>query len=445
MSLFEVKSKEGQPFDYTKHYDVVLCAVGVEHFMEECPFNILLICSFLELKGFSVATMVVSRSNNRNLFSIMERLSACCDNIGFTLNDENYPEAIDSINYLQDELGYMHVTIGGILVNYRYKYLERDINQFNKVRISFGEGCKEWYNFLSGRTAFRGYVDIANIRFNRDLMYKDEARCYYTDQNMLSFGCAWNSCNMCGSNAKGLCSHIVRNFDIVIDEDRELALMGSTKIHHICSCAYIDDFIPFYEKWNRDPVLQYVRHRGSEILMRAEKIYDVIQDNCYSIEYGIEHGSEHMLGVLNKSHRTVEQIKNHIDLISNYDTMLYRFYLVIGHPAETEDDLRQLLEMMKYITNKLENRRFKFIAFPYFPHTHLKKHLVEYYGTDTYDLLDFKQDLWYTESGKFKLYRENCSEEYIRLLTLIYHYCDNHNYPQGRAIKYRKEELMENG
>lgn len=441
MALFDIRSKEGQPFDYSAHYDVVLCAVGVEHFMEECPFNILLICSFLELKGFKVATMVVSRSNNENLFTIMKRLSDCCDNIGFTLNDENYPEAIDSVNYLQDELEYYNVAIGGILVNYDYKYLARDITQFNKVRISFGEGCKEWYNYLSGKQ-MKGNVDIANIRFNRDLMYKDEERCYYTDQNMLSFGCAWNSCNMCGSKAKGLCEHIVRNFDIVISEDEELALMGSRKIHHICSCAYIDDFIPFYKKWNENAILADVMHRGSDILMRANKIYDYIQDTCYSIEYGLEHGSDHMLKVLNKSHSSVEQIKKHIQLISKYDKILYRFYFVIGHPAETEDDLKQLLELFKYITNVLENRRFKFIAFPYFPHTHLKKHLEEFYGSDSYDLFNPTEDLWYVKEGKFSLWREECGGKYLELLDKVYHYCDNHNYPQGRAIKHRREELM---
>ena len=59
------------------------------------------------------------------------------------------------------------------------------------------------------------------------------------------------------------------------------------------------------------------------------------------------------------------------------------------------------MELFKYITNVLENRRFKFIAFPYFPHTHLKKHLEEFYGSDSYDLFNPTEDLWYVKEGKF--------------------------------------------
>lgn len=439
--LFNVKKKEGNPFRYDKRYDLVLCAVGVEHFMEECPFNILLIASYLDLKGFDVGVMVISRGNNRNLFDIMNKLSKCCDNIGFTANDANYFEVIDCVNYLQDELKYDGVAIGGILVNYGYEYFQRDITDYDSVRFSYGEGCKEWYEYLSGSKLDKP-VDIAHISFNRGLMYKDELSCYYIDQNMLSFGCAWNSCKMCGSKAEGLCEHIPRDFDMVIREDEELALMGSRKIHHICSCAYIDDFIPFYIKWNLSPILVHVEHRGSEILKRAENIYDVIQDSCYSIEYGMEHGSDHMLQVLNKSHKSVAEIKEHIELISNYDKMLYRFYIILGHPAETEDDLKQLLDLFGFITRTLNNKRMKLISFPYSPMTHLKEHLREYYDCDSFDLLNQEDCLWSVPCGKTLLWREYCSDEYVDLFYKVYHYCDNHNYPQGRAIKYRREDFM---
>lgn len=429
MPLFDITPKKKE-FDYSKRYDIVLCAVGVEHFMEELPFNVLLIASYLRDKGFKTACYVISGEYENKREAALKKLTKCCDYIGITTNDDHYPTIVRSINYLT---GYgfppEKIIVGGILVNYQYPYLKDHLEEYDELNFIAGEGCQKIHEFLTGKK--QPPADIYNVRCDRSLMYKDEYNEYYIDQNTLSFGCAHNACSMCHSIVPGMDQHIHRNFEMVIDENEELAMMGSSRIHNICACAYIDEFAPFYRLWNRNKYLRNVQHRGSAILdMMTDEIYELIDPLSYSIEYGIEHGSDKMLSIFNKSHDRKE-ISDHLRIISKYGNMLYRFYFIVGHPAETIEDVVESIELVKEMTQVLENTRFKAIAFQYFPHTHLHSDLKEYYHIDSYDLLHYP----------FQKGFDGLTQGHRDMIKEFYRYCDNHNYPQGKAIRNRSEWL----
>lgn len=183
----------------------------------------------------------------------------------------------------------------------------------------------------------------------RDLDLLPDPAKYFTFQHVVSSrGCAWD-CAFCGSpkfwgrrirfhspdyfvtqierlHQKGIHFFYVSDDTFTVDKERLIAICRGVIERQLAV------------SWN---AISRVDRVDEEILYWMRKA------GCIQISYGVESGSESIRRALNKTIR-IEDVRRAFSLTKRYG-ILARAYFIYGAPGETEETIRQTLDLIREI------------------------------------------------------------------------------------------------
>ena len=290
----------------------------------------------------------------------------CPDVVGISAMTTKYPTAARITAIVKSVNPAIKVVIGGHHPSIFGEQLLRDKNIDFAVR---GEGeitmleltnrlCEERPDFsnISGLIYKDGNRIVTNpprrlLRdlealpiTDRDLMINTG---YVSENNiMTSRGCPY-SCHYCG--AQIIWQHKVRRRSVGHVMKEIDYLFGRTQYRNI---SFWDDSFTMGKKYTLEMMGALKRYPGMTFscITRLDLIDDEIllslkQAGCILINFGIESGSERMLGLMNKK-MTKDFIKRQIDLVRKYHIPWLGFF-IMGYPGETQEEMLQTLKFMK--------------------------------------------------------------------------------------------------
>jgi len=205
-------------------------------------------------------------------------------------------------------------------------------------------------------------------------------------------GCPYN-CTFCASNIVWKRRARFRTAENVIAEIMEIAEQtGSNRFAFVVDTMITNKqtFFKFCE------LIQQVNNRKFAFSMNSrvnevdDEVFEAMRKSGIdSIAFGIESGSQQILDRINKN-ISIFQIKKAIELVQKYNIFCTCNFM-IGHPGETEEDVRQTVSLAQKIANK---------------HVNLEINLATPYpGTQLYDL-GKERGYTFSTNSYYKLYHQ---------------------------------------
>ncbi len=283
--------------------------------------------------------------------------------IGFSILHANRWGAIEIARIAKELNPEVKIVLGGIGATFLWEHLLTHFKEIDFIVLREGEiPLGNLIRHLEKRGAAHP-EEVAGIAFRKsgrpvqtrasepiqDLDLLPDPAKYFTFQHVVSSrGCAWD-CSFCGSpkfwgrrirfhspdyfvsqlerlHQKGIDFFYISDDTFTVDKERLIAVCrGIIERQLVLS-------------WN---AISRVDRVDEEVLYWMRKA------GCLQISYGVESGSERIRQTLNKTIRT-EDVKKAFSLTRRYG-ILARAYFIYGAPGESEDTIRETLDLIREI------------------------------------------------------------------------------------------------
>ena len=295
---------------------------------------------------------------------IRERLEAeRPEVIGFSILQANRWGAIEIARIAKELNPEVKIVLGGIGATFLWEHLLTHFKEIDFIVLGEGEiplgnlirhlekkgsACPEEVEGIAFRKGGRP-VQTRPSEPIRDLDRLPDPAKYFTFQHVVSSrGCAWD-CSFCGSpkfwgrrirfhspesfvtqlerlQRKGVDFFYVSDDTFTVDKERLIAICRGIIERQLAL------------SWN---AISRVDRVDEDILYWMRKA------GCRQISYGVESGSESIRQALNKTIR-IEDVRRAFSLTRRYG-ILARAYFIYGAPGETEETIRETLELIREI------------------------------------------------------------------------------------------------
>lgn len=106
-------------------------------------------------------------------------------------------------------------------------------------------------------------------------------------------------------------------------------------------------------------------------------IREMAELGCTCISFGVESGSPRILAMINKK-ITTEGVKHAAGILRQFGSIKLLYFFIMGFPEETEEDLRQTMELMDFLHNQHGNNcQIALFCYTPFPGTPLYAKALE--------------------------------------------------------------------
>lgn len=282
------------------------------------------------------------------------------DVIGFSIFHANRWGGIDIARIARKILPNVKIIFGGIGATFLWEHLLRNFKEIDYIVLGEGE-----YTFLRllqhiGKGEEDKLGSIRGIACRKDgkllktesAEYIENIDClpmpskYFTFQHLSSSrGCPSN-CTFCGSPKFWSRKVRFHSADYFVEQMQQLCDKG-------VSFFYVSDDTFTMKEDRVIEICKKIIERGLIISWYAisrvnfvseEMLYWMRKAGCIQISYGVESGSEKIRQALNKNIKT-EDIKRAFELTAKYG-ILPRAYFIYGSPGETEETIKETLDLM---------------------------------------------------------------------------------------------------
>ena len=217
----------------------------------------------------------------------------------------------------------------------------------------------------------------------------------------LSRGCPF-SCSFCMESSKGHHSWRSYSAERAFREIKRLIAIKNPK--QICIS---DACFGFNKTWRRKFLSALIKNKTDKIFWAQSRIdlfekedIDLLSKLNFSIEFGLESGSEEMLHIMKKTNKPKAYLKKCADVISymNKKEVSYAIHLIFNHPGETKATFRATIKFFSSLFKK-QNKISGSLGgqnYGFFPGSRIHRHLKYYeekYGTEV------KHKEWWKERG----------------------------------------------
>lgn len=319
------------------------------------------------------------------------------DIVGFSILHANRWGGLEVARMAREIDPRIKIIFGGVGATYLWDHLLRHFQEVDYIVLSEGE-----YTFLElvdcladgdnkDPSAVKGIAcrrdgepcRTAAREFIKDIDQLPDPSRYFIFQHVVSSrGCPWN-CSFCGSPdfwKRRVRFHSPEYFVNQLDNLHKNGI----------DFFYISDDTFTLRKDRVIAICQEIIHRNLKIswfaisrvsCVDADILYWMRKAGCIQISYGVESGSERIReNILNKQLK-VDDLKHAFNLTTSYG-ILPRAYFIYGSPGETEETIRESLELM----DEIKPLSAVFYILDIFPGTALYLDYLKRCGN--------KEDLW---------------------------------------------------
>lgn len=293
--------------------------------------------------------------------SLAEAVSFDPDLIGISCMTHNRVTALEWAEFIKKKLPRCPVVIGGVHATHLYQEILDRCKAIDFVAVGEGEtSMLELANRLQEKDSTTGIPGIAGRFEDGSLDWPGRAEpildlaslpvpAKHFSYSTLSSarGCPYQ-CTFCASSS--MWGRRVREFPVnhVIDELKfmsqthglrqvhfkdETFTLRKSRVEEICQ-AMIEEKINLW--WTCDTRVDR---------LDEERLYWMRKAGCFYVSLGIESGSPNLLESINKK-TSLDQVYRATKLARQFG-MLVRFYLIVGLPEETDDDLQATLDLVQ--------------------------------------------------------------------------------------------------
>ena len=338
------------------------------------PLGLLYIATFLKEKGVQVKVIDACIQGHTLKELTEEILRENPDVIGFSAMTCQVRTVLEIVRELKMRKCSSKIVVGGHHVNATRQELFEFSSDIDF--LFYGEGEKEFFNFVKAVDEKRSFEDV------RGLIYKKDSRVIvnpppeltqnldelpFPDLSLVDFrrydiyyakslpltsllasrGCPHN-CIYCSASMVHGKRFRLRSPANVVDE-----MESNYKKHRIRQFVIKDSTFTADKAWIYD-ICSEIQKRKLKInwccntradLLDEELLKVMKKSGCYFIAFGIESGSQKILDVLRKG-ITIEKIKKGISLCKKVDIGRTGTFM-IGNPTETEEDAQKTLRFIK--------------------------------------------------------------------------------------------------
>jgi len=285
------------------------------------------------------------------------------DLIGFSIVHANRWGAIDIARIAKSIIPGVNIVVGGVGATFLWKHLLKNFREIDYIIMGEGEfSMLRLVSYLeTGRVddlpsvkgiAFRrkgDYISTGPAEFIKDLDELPMPSEHFAFQHVVSSRGCTSACTFCGSprfwkrrvrfhspeyfvrqleqlHQKGISFFYVSDDTFTMRADRVIDICRKIIERKLAITWYAISRVNFMS----EEILYWMRKAG-----------------CIQISFGVESGSEKIRNALNKNMKT-DDIKAAFALARKYG-ILPRAYFIYGNPGETEQTIRETIELMREI------------------------------------------------------------------------------------------------
>ena len=370
------------------------------------PIGLYYIASLLKEKGYDVDILNLHDAGDKRDEIRSALTEKEPDIIGFSIFHANRWGGIEIARMAKETNPEVKVVFGGPGPTFLWELLLRKFDDIDYAVL--GEGELTFLELVDAIKKKGDVSEVAGVAFrSKGVPVKTKARGpipdidalpnpakYFTFQHVSSTRGCPGDCTFCGSRrfwGRRVRFHSSKYF---VDQLEILYKRGVTFFF------FSDDTFTL----NRDRVIEICREilaRGLTIAWFAisrvdcvseEVLYWMRRAGCVQISYGVESGSEKIRKLLNKRIQR-EEIKRAFELTTRYG-ILARAYFIYGCPGETQETIKETLDLIK----EIKPLSVIFYILDIFPGTGLYDDLIKRTGIKDELWLERIEDILYFET-----------------------------------------------